>query len=144
MYEERKREQYVERETARVIRKVIERDNLRKSSMTTDKGREKSGESEENRKRNVGGDTCHVCIEREKKIFTIFNSTECSCAALQLLLLVLVCKINVFLYFNDSHVYKEREKKSLQLSTQLNVVVRHSNCCCCLCWLVKENVFVFF
>ena len=30
----------------------------------------------------------------------------------------------------------QREKKSLQLSTQLNVTVRH--CSCCLCWLVEK------
>jgi hypothetical protein len=89
--------------------------------VTTGRGREKSGESEENRERDVEGDTCHVCIEREKKIFAIVNSTECSCAALQLLLLlVLAGKKNVFVYFNDSRVYRER-KKNLQLSTQLNV-----------------------
>ena len=58
--------------------------------MTIGREREKSEESEENRVRDVEGDTCHVCIEREKKIFTIVNSTECSCAALQLLLLLLL------------------------------------------------------
>ncbi len=51
--------------------------------LTTYKGREKSGESEENIERDVEGDTCHVCIESEKEIFAIVNSTECSCAALQ-------------------------------------------------------------
>jgi hypothetical protein len=50
--------------------------------LTKGKGREKSGESEENRERDVEGDTCHVCIEREKEIFAIVNSTECSCATL--------------------------------------------------------------
>jgi hypothetical protein len=62
--------------------------------VTTGRGREKSGESEENRERDVEGDTCHVCIEREKK--------------------------------------------SLQLSTQLNVAVWHCSCCFCLCWLEKK------
>ena len=105
--------------------------------MTTSRGREKIGESEENKERDVEGDTCHVCTEREKKIFTIVNSTECNYAALQLLLLVPAGKKNVFVYFNDSRVYREK-KKSLQLSTQLNVVVWHCNCCCCLCWLEKK------
>ena len=67
--------------------------------MTTGRGREKSGESEENRERDVEGDTCHVCIEREKK--------------------------------------------SLQLSIQLNVAVRHCSCCCYLCWLEKKCIYVF-
>ncbi len=38
--------------------------------LSTGKGREKSGESEENRERDIEGDTCHVCIEREKKILS--------------------------------------------------------------------------
>ena len=67
MYEEKKREQYVERETARAIRKVVERDNQNKGLVTTGRGREKSGESEENRVRDVERDTCPMCIEREKK-----------------------------------------------------------------------------
>jgi hypothetical protein len=50
--------------------------------LTRGRGREKNGESEENRERDVEGDTCYVCIEREKEIFAIVNSTECSCAAL--------------------------------------------------------------
>ena len=37
-----------------------------RSGLTTSRGREKSGESEENRERDVEGDTCHVCIERKK------------------------------------------------------------------------------
>ena len=49
-----------------------------------------------------------VYREREKKIFTTVNSTKCSCVAL--LLLVLAGKINVFLYFNDSRVYREKKK----------------------------------
>ena len=84
----------------RAICRVIERDNQSKGSVTTGRGREKSGESEENRERDVEGDTCHVCIEREKK--------------------------------------------SLQLSIQLNVAVRHCSCCCYLCWLEKKNVFMYF
>ena len=35
--------------------------------MTTGRGREKSGEIEESRERDVEGETCHVCIEREIK-----------------------------------------------------------------------------
>jgi hypothetical protein len=41
--------------------------------MTTGRGREKSGEIEESRERDVEGDTCHVCIEREKKSYAIVN-----------------------------------------------------------------------
>ena len=48
----------------RAIRKVVERDNQSKGSMTIGMGREKSGKSEENRERDVKGDTCHVFIER--------------------------------------------------------------------------------
>ena len=52
------------------------------------------------------------CVYRErKKIFAIVNSTECSCAALQLLLLLVPArKKNVFVYFNDSRVYREKKK----------------------------------
>ena len=83
--------------------------------LTKGRGRVKSGESEENKERDVEGDTCHVCIEREKEIFAIVNSTECSCAALQLLLLfVLAGKKKVFVYFNDSRVYRERKKNLVQ------------------------------
>ena len=53
----------------RAIRRVIERDNQSKGSMITGRGREKSGESEKDRERDIEGDTCHVCIEREKKNF---------------------------------------------------------------------------
>ena len=53
----------------------------------------------------------------KKKIFAIVNSTECSCVALQLLLLlVLAGKKNVFMYFNDSRAYREREKKKVNYS----------------------------
>jgi hypothetical protein len=82
--------------------------------VTTGRGREKSGESGENRERDVEGYTCHLCIEREKKIFTIVNSTECSCVALQLLLLLLLTGKKNVLYFNDSRVYREK-KKSCQI-----------------------------
>ena len=41
MYEERNREQYVEREIARAIRKVVERDNQSKGSVTTCRGERK-------------------------------------------------------------------------------------------------------
>jgi hypothetical protein len=58
--------------------------------LITDRGREKSGESEENRERDVEEDTYHVYIKRKKEIFAIVNSTECSCAALQLLLLLVL------------------------------------------------------
>ena len=67
----------------RAIRRVIERDNQSKGSMITGRGRKKSGESEKDRERDVEGDTCHVCLERQKKkIFAIVNSTECSFVAL--------------------------------------------------------------
>ena len=36
------------------------------------------------------------------------------------------------------HVCIEREKKSLQLSIQLNAAVQHCSYCCCLCRLVKK------
>ena len=52
----------------RAIRKVVERDNQSKGSVTTGRGREKSGESEENRERDVEEDTCHMCIERKKNL----------------------------------------------------------------------------
>ena len=81
-------QQYIERETARAIRRVVERDNQSKVLVTTGRGGENSGESEENRERDVKGDMCHVCIQREKTKFAIVNSTECSCAALQQLLLL--------------------------------------------------------
>ena len=48
----------------RAIRSVVERDNQSKGSVTTGRGREKSGESGENRERDVEGYTCHLCIER--------------------------------------------------------------------------------
>ena len=57
-----------EKETARAIRRVVERDNQSKGLVTTGRGREKSGESEENRERDIEGDTCHVCKEREKNL----------------------------------------------------------------------------
>ena len=112
--------------------------------MTIGREREKSGESEENIEKDVEGHTCHVCIEREKKIFITVNSTECSCAALQLLLLlVLAGKINVFLYFNDSCVYRERKK--------IFAIVNSTECSCAALQLLlllvlasKKNVFVFF
>jgi hypothetical protein len=79
--------------------------------LTTGTGRDKSGESEENREKDVEGDPCHMYIEREKEIFAIVNSNECSCVALWLLLLlVLAEKKNVFMYFNDSRVYREKKK----------------------------------
>ena len=90
------------------MHKVVEKDNQSKCSVTIGRGREKSGESEENRARDVERHMCPMCIEREKKIFAIVNSTECSCAALQLLL-VLAGKKNVFLFFKDSRVYIERK-----------------------------------
>ena len=40
--------------------------------MTTGREREKSGESEKNREKDIEGDTCHVCIEREKKKLCVF------------------------------------------------------------------------
>jgi hypothetical protein len=112
--------------------------------VTTGKGREKSGESEENRERDVEGDTCHLCIEREKKIFAIVNSTECNCAALQLLLLlVLAGKKNVFIYFNDSRVYRERKK--ILSNSQLTLAMWHYSCCCyCAGWKKKKILFVYF
>ena len=57
--------------------------------MTIGRGREKSGEIEESRERDFEGDTCHVCIEREKKNLMQL-SIESSCAALQLLLLLVL------------------------------------------------------
>ena len=39
-----------------------------KVQWTTGRGREKSGEIEESRERDDEGETCHMCIEREKKI----------------------------------------------------------------------------
>ena len=105
--------------------------------LTTGRGREKSGESEENRERDVEADTCHVCIEREKKIFAIVNSTECSCCCL--------CCLenkNVFVYFNDSRVYREREKNLVKFPIT-------SNCAALqllllLCWLKKKKFICIF
>ena len=79
--------------------------------LTTDREREKSGKSEENSERDVEGDTCHVCIEREKEIFAIVNSTECSCAALQLLLLLVVAGKKMYLCILMTHVCIERERE---------------------------------
>ena len=56
--------------------------------MTTGRGREKSGEIKESRERDVEGDTCHVCIEREKNLVQL--SIESSCVALRLRLLLLL------------------------------------------------------
>ena len=55
-----------------------------------------------------------MCIERDKEIFVIVNSTECNYAALQLrsttsvaAVLVEKKKKKVFVYFNDSRVYRK-------------------------------------
>jgi hypothetical protein len=117
----------------------------------TGRGREKSGESEENRERDVEGDTCHVCIEREKKIFAIVNSTECSCTTLQLLLLlVLAGKKNVFMYFNNSRVYRERKFFFVQFlidssceALQLLLLLCWLEIFFYLCILMIKNGFIY-
>ena len=55
--------------------------------MTIGRGREKSGEIEESRERDVEGETCHMCIEREEKK---------SCAAI-----ALDGKKKLIVFFND-------------------------------------------
>jgi hypothetical protein len=85
----------------------------------------------------------HVCIERKKKIFVIVNSTECDCAALQLLLLlVLASKKNVFVYFNDLRVYRERKKKSCQILNWLQLCGTAAAVAIVL--VGKKKLFVYF
>ena len=70
----------------------------------------------------------------KKKIFAIVNSIECSCEAPQLLLLlVLAEKKNVFMYFNDSRVYRERKKNLVQFPINSSCVALQL--LLLLCWL---------